>query len=430
MVLTRPQGRAAFTHVLDNVLERDDDSGLKKALLAAGVSDVCSLYTLDEATIDSLTYDDTANNLSDIAVVRGDKNLVRIFKDFVTVRNSSSTPIADDGWEDLTPAEFDAFRIDPTYQGQRSLLSVRTTSPTPQSSTSSNTPKQQTSPAENFKRGIKKDQSLFPTLKDERFNDAWHRTFENQARAQDVKEILDDTYIPTTPEEIELFEEKQVYMYAVLETKVLTDRGKAIVREFEKSHDAQQTYAKLKDHHLTSTKAKMASSDLLSHITSVRLGTNAWKGTTEAFVAAWEEKVRLFERQASPADHFTDSLKRTMLENAVSPIKELRAVKTTADLEQTKTGQSITYAQYVSLLYAAAATYDLNANKLASKRYVLQHESLVHDDDDAEDGGGEYYSLYKTQFGSVIKNSVTFTEFRFFQRKFCLLHQKYSPTGQ
>ena len=260
MVLSRAASRVAFDHVLDNVFERNDTSGLKQALLRNGISDVITLADIDQATIDGLTYDDTANNINGIAVVRGDKCLVTIFQDYVTARSngSYSTPIADDEWDQITQEDFDSFRISPMYRSRRNTLIVphATGSVPPSAVVSPISSKPRVSPAENFKRGIKKDQSLFPTLKDERFNDTWHRTFANQALAQDVSEILDDTYVPQDQDEIDLFIEKQKYMYAVLENKVMTDRGKAIVHEFESTHDAQKAYKKLKDHHTLSPKAK------------------------------------------------------------------------------------------------------------------------------------------------------------------------------
>ena len=74
------------------------------------------------------------------------------------------------------------------------------------------------SPAELFRKSIKKDPSLFPVLKDDRYHDQWHRTFETQARTQDLAEVLDSSYIPTTDTN-DLFQEKQKFMYAVSEHK-------------------------------------------------------------------------------------------------------------------------------------------------------------------------------------------------------------------
>ena len=50
-----------------------------------------------------------------------------------------------------------------------------------------------------------------------------------QARAQDVSEVLDLTFKPSTTADSMLFDEKQKYMYAVFKKTLLTDKGKALV---------------------------------------------------------------------------------------------------------------------------------------------------------------------------------------------------------
>jgi hypothetical protein len=232
---------------------------------------------------------------------------------------------------------------------------------------------------------------LFPILKDEKFNDTWHRSFSNQARAQDLSQILDSAYKPTTAEDKELFEEKQKFLYAVLESKVLTDRGKAIVREHEDDFDAQAVYKKLVEHHLRSTKAMIDSSTILSYVTSIRLGTGQWRGSTESFIINWQNQVRLYERQVPASDHFSDGQKRTMLENAVAPIDELRQVKNNADLEKTRTGKPLTYSQYTSLLLSAASAYDEQYKPKLSNRQVLLHE--FHDDYDAAQSDDDPFDI-------------------------------------
>jgi hypothetical protein len=56
---------------------------------------------------------------------------------------------------------------------------------------------------------IKKDATLFPTLKDDHYHDGWHRSFKTQAVAQDVSEVLDESYTPSTPDDIALFNENR-----------------------------------------------------------------------------------------------------------------------------------------------------------------------------------------------------------------------------
>jgi hypothetical protein len=127
--------------------------------------------------------------------------------------------------------------------------STTTSAPTPTSVSSQST----LSPVDMFKRGIKRDLSVYPVLKDELYkNDNWHNSFTNQARAQDVSDVLDAAYSPVAPAEIDLFQEKQKYLYAVLESKVETAKGKAIISKHEKAFDSQKTYAELQEHHLKS----------------------------------------------------------------------------------------------------------------------------------------------------------------------------------
>ena len=371
----------AFEHIIANVFGRATDSPLRKALLAAGIEEIYDLISIEDNAIDSLTYD-RSNTERNVSIPSGDKTLIRIFLAFFQHRNASGTPI-DDTWSSLTRDEFSQFRV-------QSWAMRTTTAPAPMATAPSTSP-QLTTPspkytkAELFKRGIKRDPSLFPTLKDERYNDVWHRSFLTQARAQDVAEVLNPSYSPTSAEDMELFDEKKMYVYSVLESKVLTDQGKNIVRQHEIDYDAQAVYKKLLTHHLVSTKAAMTSSDILSYITSAHLGNGEWRGTAESFIINWQNQVRLYERQVVARDRFSDTQKRIMLENAVNPIKELRNVKITADLERAKNGTVITFEQYLTLLTSAATAYDAQFSaKSDKKRLVYAHELLDYEgtDDD------------------------------------------------
>jgi hypothetical protein len=218
-----------------------------------------------------------------------------------------------------------------------------------------------------------------------KYHDVWHRSFNTQAVAQDVADVLDETYVPSTADEISLFAEKQKFVYAVLESKVLTDRGKAIIRDHKHGFDAQKVYKKLKDYHLKSTKAKIKSSVLLSCITSAKLGDGTWNCTTEAFVINWQNQVRLYRKHGSSTDHFSDGQKCVMLQNAVNGIDKLRQVKNTADHMATTSGTTLTYNEYVTPLLSAASAYDDQFKPKQSKRHVLLHDIQdIYNDHDFE----------------------------------------------
>jgi hypothetical protein len=87
-----------------------------------------------------------------------------------------------------------------------------------------------------------------------------------------------------------------------------------MVRDYEDTFDAQAVYTKLVDHDLKSTKAMFESTSILSYIASVRLGNGEWNGTTEGFITHFTNQVRLYKRQVSPSDHFSDGQKRIIIE--------------------------------------------------------------------------------------------------------------------
>jgi hypothetical protein len=83
------------------------------------------------------------------------------------------------------------------------------------------------------------------------------------------------------------------------------------------------------------------------------------RGPTASFVPHWQNQVRLYEAQVEKEEYFSNGQKRHMLlQNAVHPVQELRAVKTQADQHKTQTGKELTYDQYVNLLLSAASAYD------------------------------------------------------------------------
>ena len=77
MVLSRANAKAAFDYIFDVVLERNDDSELKTALLQEGFYDTLSFCQLTQEVIQDLTYEnDTESN---IPVNLADQFLVSAF---------------------------------------------------------------------------------------------------------------------------------------------------------------------------------------------------------------------------------------------------------------------------------------------------------------------------------------------------------------
>ena len=78
-----------------------------------------------------------------------------------------------------------------------------------------------------FKTSIKRKASVYSVLNDEHFFDKFQRDFLIISRSHDVSEIVDPSYSPgPSPEERELFEAKQGFMYKVFNETLQTDMGR------------------------------------------------------------------------------------------------------------------------------------------------------------------------------------------------------------
>ena len=67
-----------------------------------------------------------------------------------------------------------------------------------------------------FKKGIKREIAAYPSLKDERYFDGFKRSLLIVAKTHECNEVLDPNYTPgSEPEEQELFEAKQTFMFSV-----------------------------------------------------------------------------------------------------------------------------------------------------------------------------------------------------------------------
>ena len=109
-----------------------------------------------------------------------------------------------------------------------------------------------------FKKGIKREIAAYPSLKDERYFDGFKRSLCTVAMTHECNEVLDPNYNPgSEPEEQELFEAKQTFMFSVFNANLQTDMGKTTIRRHLANTDAQSVWKELKElseHMRTSSK--------------------------------------------------------------------------------------------------------------------------------------------------------------------------------
>jgi hypothetical protein len=151
----------------------------------------------------------------------GQRGVLRAFIAFIRHCTNEDNPIGDN-WNDITREEFNTYRVGPSFNG--TIFGDPSASNPGIPSAPSTRARDAVA---DFKRGIKRDPSQFPILKDDKQWDGWNRSHNAQARAQGVEDVMNSSYKPTTSEDKALFEVKQTYMFAVFEKTLLTDQSKA-----------------------------------------------------------------------------------------------------------------------------------------------------------------------------------------------------------
>jgi hypothetical protein len=209
MPFTRAQGETALNYVVLTSMNQPVDGPVVKALADAQIDHVDDLTSLIEPDIDNLAYTAADGNRSSLGP--GHRGVLRAFCAYVRYRAVQTSPIGDD-WTSITAEEFNAFRVSPMFNG---TIYGNTSISNPGLPAAPST--RARDPVADFKRGIKRDPSQIPILKDEKQLDNWQRTTIAQTRAQDDPEALNLTHPPTTIEDKALSKEKQTYIAEVLD---------------------------------------------------------------------------------------------------------------------------------------------------------------------------------------------------------------------
>jgi hypothetical protein len=194
-----------------------------------------------------------------------------------------------------------------------------------------------------FKKGIKRDPSLFPSLK---HIDHWptfkHETMA-QAFAQDIVNVFNPKYKPWGSEEKDLFTLQLYYVYAIFCSNLKTDFRRKLVRDYESLQEKSMV-------------AELNATNLLQYTHTAQVEN--WKGTTLSFILHYQEQIRLYDQLQPPNEQISDHAKMIYLQNAVYAIEELRLVQTTGSQLALANGTVPTYKDYEALLKSAASTYN------------------------------------------------------------------------
>ena len=198
--------------------------------------------------------------------------------------------------------------------------------------------------------------------------------------AYSCNEVLDPTYTPgSEPEQWELFETKQTFMFSVFNANLQTDMGKTIVRRHLDTTDAQSVWRELSEHMRTSSKGSSEKRRLTQYVTNTVPDDN-FKGTTEQFVLHFNEQFRHLDEISDDSEKLPPTVKLTLLQTAIRSINNLRIVETLDEFQSTTHGHgsstSLSYQTYYDLLINACVTYDKTQKANIGKRRNVYNTNI------------------------------------------------------
>jgi hypothetical protein len=110
--LTTAASKAAFTHIMDNVLQYPN---VTSALAAIGIEDTFGLFNLTDTIVDNLTYPDPDPNVKTThRLKKGEMNIIKSLIHKIYCRDESENSIGDK-WTAISMADFDQFRSNLAY---------------------------------------------------------------------------------------------------------------------------------------------------------------------------------------------------------------------------------------------------------------------------------------------------------------------------
>ena len=296
------------------------------------------------------------------------KHVLREYNTGIEVREDPFYPFTPEEWYQHTSTKLKTFLIPhlPNPIGPEPVLSGPISSSRPTGY----------SPAAielmGFKKGIKREIAAYPSLKDERYFDGFKRSLFIVAKTHECNEVLDPNYTPgSKPEEEELFEAKQTFMFSVFNANLQTDMGKTIVRRHLAHTDAQVVCRELSEHMKTSSKGASEKRRLTQYVTNTVLDDN-FKGTIEQFVLHFNEQFWKLEEISEDDERLRPTEKLTLLQTTVRSINDLRIVETLDKFQSTAHGHgsstSLSYDTYYDLLINACVRYDKTKKANIGKR--------------------------------------------------------------
>ena len=299
-------------------------------------------------------------------------------------RNGKRLPAVD--WTQVTLLEFEEFCCTPDCSESPGTAQMPpSTNPTNTVNNNGQGQKIPLTPADLFRKNVRRDPTLWPKLDNDAFHTKWTSDTIVIAKSQLVDDVLDPNFTPKQGEE-ELFHLKCDFVQSVWTSVLNTDTTKTTLAkhiEANKKTAAQDVWREIQTDFKTSTTGKNQLEKYRNYCANTKINDGKWKGSIHGYILHFQMQVRNYDKLAPTK--FTDDEKLQYLQQAVSPIHELRAVKGTAETMFRLNNKVMTYEAYFDLLTSQAQTLDIEQQKnnprttRRSTRHVYAHD-FANDD--------------------------------------------------
>ena len=391
----RQKAQADLDHLLKEVIQLDDDEPFYLVIESNRIRSIGDIVALSDDELSRLTYQDEEDNT--MTIDRYSFSTARLIKYWSAYLRTTAPSFE---WTDevyVTTEEWDLFRtsIFNPDDPRNFLTSGQSVFPPSPSNASTTSSRSVSTPLSDFKRGIKRDKSHYETLKDEKEWDNWKRNTTSTAHTHGCENVLDPTYRPVDPAEIDLFQSQKAFLYDVFCSKMETSMGKFFVRKYEADRDAQAVWREYLNYMSSSTRAEVEIEDLMAFLTSSKIRRD-YRGPTLQYITDWLDNLRKYESLTPLQSRFPDSMKKALLTSAVEPLKEFRDVSTHESIARAKGSPLMNFDAYVAVLQRVATKYDKSVgvtNRFRQRQPSMdrsQHKRVVqfhdrYDYDDEED---------------------------------------------
>jgi hypothetical protein len=197
MTVTREQ---QAEKIICEIFQLGPGTNLERCLSENNLMHIKKWLTVTDAILEELQFTDPNVANKKLSLKLGDYHEFRVFCIMVHHRRAYGKPANYLGI-DITADEFDDF--DGSNECIKLMMAAQPM-PTFAQPPPGNMSTTQTELV-TFRKGIKRDASLFPVIKQDTEWDGWNRSIVSLARAQAIEQVLDSAYTPVLIDEISLF---------------------------------------------------------------------------------------------------------------------------------------------------------------------------------------------------------------------------------